>query len=134
MTKVVVNGTFDVVHLGHLRLLQTAKSYPNAYVLVLIDSDRRVKELKGSDRPIHNELERATMLWSLKWVDRVEIFDSDQDLVNYIKDFDPDVMVKGSDYRNKPIIGSEYCKKIHFYERFKDYSTTKTIQNIINRR
>jgi D-beta-D-heptose 7-phosphate kinase/D-beta-D-heptose 1-phosphate adenosyltransferase len=134
MTKVVVNGTFDVIHLGHLRLLQTARSYPNSYVLVLIDSDRRVKELKGDDRPIHNEYERATMLWSLKWVDRVEIFDSDQELVNYIKDFDPDVMVKGSDYRDKPIIGSEYCKKIHFYERFKDYSTTKTIQDITNRR
>jgi rfaE bifunctional protein nucleotidyltransferase chain/domain len=133
MTQVVVNGTFDIIHLGHLRLLQYARSFPNSYVLVLIDSDRRVRELKGANRPVNTEYERCSMLFALKCVDRVETFDSDQELVDLIKGFEPDVMVKGSDYRDKPIIGAEYCKEIKFYDRFKDYSTTNKIQDIANR-
>jgi D-beta-D-heptose 7-phosphate kinase/D-beta-D-heptose 1-phosphate adenosyltransferase len=134
MTKVVVNGCFDVFHMGHLRLLQYAKSYPQSYVLVLIDSDRRVKELKGASRPINTEYERASLLSALRFVDRVEIFDSDQELINYIKEFDPDVMVKGSDYQGKPILGAEYCKQIKFYDRYKNFSSTGKIQDIADRR
>jgi rfaE bifunctional protein nucleotidyltransferase chain/domain len=134
MTKVVVNGTFDIIHLGHLRLLEYARSFPNSYVLVLTDSDRRIKQLKGNDRPINNEYERCSLLFALKSVDRVETFDSDQELVDLIKEFDPDVMVKGSDYQNKPIIGAEYCKQIKFYDRLGNYSTTNKIQDIAHRR
>ena len=134
MTQVVVNGTFDIIHLGHLELLQYARSFSNSYVLVLIDSDRRIKELKGSNRPINNEYERCSMLSAMKYVDRIEIFDSDQELIDLIKEFEPDVMVKGSDYRDRPIIGAEYCKEIKFYDRVEPYSTTKTIQDITDRR
>ena len=133
MTRVVVNGTFDILHVGHLRLLQTAKSYPNAYVLVLLDTDRRIRELKGPDRPIHNELDRCTMMFALKSVDRVETFDSDEELARLIREFDPDVMVKGSDYKNQPIVGAENCKDIVFFERLNGYSTTEKIQHIVNR-
>jgi len=132
--KVIVNGTFDILHLGHLRLLQYARSFPDSYVYVLIDSDRRVKEIKGPDRPVHNEYERSSFLFALKAVDRVDVFDTDQELVDYIKNYAPDVMVKGSDYRNKPIIGAEFCKEIKFYDRLERYSTTNKIQDIINRR
>lgn len=133
MTKVVVNGSFDILHLGHLKLLEHARSYPKSYVLVLTDSDRRIKELKGPSRPIHTEYERCSFLFALKSVDRVETFDSDEELANLIKDFEPDIMVKGSDYRDKKIIGAEYCKKIVFYDRLEKYSTTNKIQDIINR-
>lgn len=131
--KIIVNGTFDILHVGHIHLLDYAKSYPNSYVYVLIDSDRRIKELKGKDRPINNEYERATMLNALKSVDRVDIFDTDQELIDYIKNYEPDLMVKGSDYEGKPIIGAEYCKKIKFYDRLGKYSTTNKIQSIVNR-
>lgn len=132
--KIVVNGSFDILHLGHLRLLQYAKSYPNSFVYVLIDSDRRIKQLKGSDRPINNEHERASLLAELKSVDRVDIFDSDNELRNYIKNYEPDLMIKGSDYQGKPIIGSEFCKEIKFYDRLERYSTTNKIRYIVDRR
>jgi D-beta-D-heptose 7-phosphate kinase/D-beta-D-heptose 1-phosphate adenosyltransferase len=133
MTKVVVNGSFDILHLGHLKLLEHAKSYPDSYVLVLTDSDRRIKELKGPSRPIHNEYERCSFLFALKSVNRVETFDTDQELENLIKEFEPDIMVKGSDYKDKHIIGAEHCKRIVYFERFQQYSTTAKIQDIIGR-
>jgi D-beta-D-heptose 7-phosphate kinase/D-beta-D-heptose 1-phosphate adenosyltransferase len=134
--KIIVNGTFDVLHLGHIRLLEYAKYHISldAFVYVLIDSDRRIKELKGPDRPIHCEYERFTMLRSLRVVDKVDVFDTDDELRNYIKNYEPDVMVKGSDYQGKPIIGAEHCKEIKFYGRLEKYSTTQTIQRIIDRR
>jgi len=134
MMKIVVNGSFDIVHLGHIRLLEYARSFPNSYVYVLIDSDARIKNLKGSDRPVNNEYERSSLLAALKSVDRVDIFDSDKELETYIKNYNPDLMIKGSDYEGKPIIGSEYCKKIIFYDRLEKYSTTQKIQSIIDRR
>ena len=82
---------------------------------------------------LNNEYERCSMLSAMKYVDRIETFDSDQELIDLIKNFDPDVMVKGGDYRDKPIIGAEYCKDIKFYDRFKHYSTTDTIQRINKR-
>lgn len=134
MKKIIVNGTFDIVHLGHLRLLQYAKSIPNSYVYVLIDSDSRIKQLKGSDRPINNEYERASLLAELKSVDRVDIFNTDKELEDLIRDYEPDIMIKGSDYKGRPIIGAQFCKEIRFYDRLDKYSTTKKIQYITSGR
>ena len=133
MMKIIVNGSFDIVHLGHIRLLQYAKSFPSAYVYVLTDSDKRIKELKGKDRPINTEYERVSLLFALKFVDRVDVFDTDDELVNLIRGYKPDIMVKGSDYKGKPIIGAEFCKEIKFYDRLEKYSTTNKIQDIANR-
>lgn len=130
MIQVVVNGTFDIVHLGHLALLNYAKSVGDRLV-VAIDSDRRVQELKGTKRPINNQLERKTLLENLRAVDEVRIFNSDKELIDIIARCD--IMVKGSDYRGKPIVGATYCKNLIYFERLDDYSTTNKIQHIINR-
>lgn len=133
MSKIFVNGTFDIVHRGHLELLNYARSL-GTYLLVAIDSDRRVKELKGNERPINNQEDRVVLLKSLRAVNAVWTFDSDAELENILKAYKPDIMVKGSDYRDKPIIGSQYCKEIKFIELVNGYSTTNKIQDIINRR
>jgi D-beta-D-heptose 7-phosphate kinase/D-beta-D-heptose 1-phosphate adenosyltransferase len=113
-------------------MLQYAASL-GKYLLVAIDSDRRVNLLKGSTRPINNQEDRRFMLSRLKGVNEVKLFDTDEDLEHIIQLYEPDIMVKGSDYRNKPIIGEEHCGEVIFYEHTK-HSTTKTIQHIINRR
>ena len=130
MKKVFVNGTFDILHIGHLELLEFAKSLGD-FLVVAIDSDRRVRELKGPTRPINTEYERRQMLQAIRWVDRVYVFDSDSELVSYITDCD--VMVKGSDYRGRPVVGQDACPEIVFFERLEDYSSSKKIEDIISR-
>lgn len=114
--------------MGHLAMLNFAKSLGD-YVIVAIDSDDRVKKLKGLSRPINNVIERKTLLENLKSVDKVEVFDTDEELINLIKTCD--VMVKGSDYKTLPIIGKESVKEIVFFDRIVEYSSTKKIQDII---
>jgi len=130
MKRVFVNGTFDILHMGHLELLEFAKSLGD-FLVVAIDSDRRVKELKGPTRPINTEYERQQMLLAIRWVDRVYVFDSDAELISHITDCD--VMVKGSDYRGRPIVGEDACPEIVFFERLEDYSSSKKIEDIISR-
>jgi D-beta-D-heptose 7-phosphate kinase/D-beta-D-heptose 1-phosphate adenosyltransferase len=132
MTTVFVNGTFDILHPGHVLLLNTARSFGD-YLIVAIDSDDRVAKLKGPTRPINNAGDRRAMLSNLKAVDEVQIFDSDEELTMLVKQFRPDVMMVGSDWRGKPVIGSEYAKRIEYFERINEYSTTNTIQHIITR-
>jgi rfaE bifunctional protein nucleotidyltransferase chain/domain len=129
--NIFVNGTFDILHRGHIELLQYAKSLGT--VMVAIDSDRRVRELKGNTRPVNLVDDRKFQLESLRYVDVVCVFDSDQELVDLIKHWQVDIMIKGSDYRDKLVIGAEYCKEIKFYDRT-EHSTTEIIERIANRR
>ena len=131
--KILVNGTFDILHRGHIAMLNYAKSL-GSHLVVCIDSDRRVRELKGEHRPVNNEQDRKFYLQNLQAVDQVWIFDSAEALQDMCKQYQPDVMVKGSDYRNQPIVGAEHCKEIVFFDRVEQYSTTKTIENINNRK
>ena len=131
MKTIFVNGTFDILHPGHVQLLNYARSLGDS-LIVAIDSDQRVRELKGDNRPINPEDDRKLMLESLRSVDTVWIFNSDQELEDICRLYNP-VMVKGSDYQDRHIIGQQYCKEIVFYDRIKPYSTTRTIQDISSR-
>jgi rfaE bifunctional protein nucleotidyltransferase chain/domain len=130
MKKVFVNGTFDLLHEGHIALINHAKSLGDE-VNVAIDSDDRVKRLKGESRPINNQVERSTLLINLKAVDNVYIFDTDEELEYLVSIHD--VMVKGSDYKDKPIIGQAVCKELVFFDRIDGFSTTQKIQDIADR-
>ena len=131
MIKVFVNGTFDVLHPGHVMLLQYAAGLGS--VTVAIDTDRRVTELKGAGRPFFNQNERGLMLQGLRYIDRVCTFDTDQELEHIIQTIQPDIMVKGSDYRGRAIIGQEHVPHIEFFERLHEYSSTKAIQHLVTR-
>ena len=133
MRRIIVNGTFDIVHRGHIEMLNYARSQGD-YLLVAIDSDRRVSELKGPTRPVNNQEDRKFYLDNLKAVNACWIFDSAEELEHICKIYKPDVMVKGSDYRGKPIVGSEYCNSIQFYNIVPNYSTSKIIEDINNRK
>lgn len=130
--KVFVNGTFDLLHKGHLELLNYAKSLGD-YLCVGIDTDDRVREKKGSTRPIRSQGERKLFLENLKAVDEVRFFSKDIELEDLIKSISPDIMVVGSDWEDKKVIGSQHAKEIIFFERIDGYSTTAIIKNISDR-
>ena len=130
--KVFVNGCFDILHPGHIELFKYAKSLGD-FLNVAIDSDRKVSEMKGPDRPIYSQEDRAKILESIRYIDSVFIFDTKQELEGLIKVIHPDILVVGSDWKGKEVVGAEYAKQIVFFDRINEYSTTKTIQSIINR-
>ena len=130
--RVFVNGTFDLLHPGHIALLNYAKSLGN-YVIVGIDTDDRVREKKGPTRPIYNQDDRGLMLVALKAVDEVRYFDSDESLEALVKEVKPDVMVVGSDWKDKSVIGSYWAADLKFFDRIEEYATTKTVESIISR-
>lgn len=125
MKKVWVNGTFDVLHVGHLSLLEFASQFGK--LRVGIDTDKRVKELKGEDRPFNNQEDRKKMLESLKYVNEVVLFDSRQELIDSVKDYSPDIMVVGDDYKGETVFGSEHAKELIFFKKIDGYSSTKIL-------
>jgi len=127
--RVMVNGTFDILHRGHIEMLNYAKKQ-GQYLLVAIDTDLRVAELKGSSRPINNQEDRKFHLENLMSVNEVQFFDSKEQLIDIMKSFKPDVYVKGSDWQGKSIEATNYCNQVIFYNRVKNYSTTNTIRRI----
>ena len=129
--KVFVNGTFDLLHRGHLELLNYAKSL--GYVYVGIDTDDCVKGKKGSTRPIHNQEERKFLLENLKSVDEVIFFSSEPEFEGLIKSLQPDIIIVGSDWKEKSTIKSYYDGELIFFDRREDYSTTKTLRRIDKR-
>lgn len=123
--RVWVNGTFDVFHPGHLALLKFAASKGELHVGT--DSDRRIAEKKGPGRPIFSLEQRMEMLRSLRFVERVYSFDSDEELVALMQSIEPEVMVIGSDYRGGEIVGSHVPRDIVFFERIEGISTTEIL-------
>ena len=125
MKKVWVNGTFDVVHIGHIKLLEFANSFGS--VTVGLDTDERVRSKKGESRPFNTLVDRMDFISSIRFVDNVVCFDTDEELVNQIKKLEPDVMVIGGEYRYKQIIGLEHVPHIEFFEKIDGYSSSKIL-------
>jgi len=127
MKTVWINGCFDVLHRGHIELFKFAESMGD-FVIVGIDSDFRVKQLKGDSRPINSEEDRKFMLESIECIDKVVIFQTSSELRGMIHHFKPDIMIVGSDYKDKTVIGSEYAGELIFFDRIGDYSTTNILE------
>jgi D-beta-D-heptose 7-phosphate kinase/D-beta-D-heptose 1-phosphate adenosyltransferase len=128
-----INGCFDILHPGHLKMIQYCRKYCD-YLIVGIDSDRMVKKSKGALRPFNNEKDRKFFLENIKGVDKVFIFNSHKLLKEKLKKLKPDIMIVGAEYKDKKVIGSEHAKELKFFEKVDGYSTTKIIQDIIDRR
>ena len=125
---VFTNGCFDILHAGHVRYLETAKSYGDVLILGL-NSDRSVTELKGEGRPINTQLDRAYILAALEAVDYVIVFNEDTpyDLIKAIK---PHVLVKGGDYEGQDVVGQDIADELKLVQFVDGKSTTKTIEKI----
>jgi D-beta-D-heptose 7-phosphate kinase/D-beta-D-heptose 1-phosphate adenosyltransferase len=129
--KVWTNGCFDVLHRGHLELFKFCKQMAGreGEFIVGIDTDDKVKKDKGKNRPINNLQDRMEMLNSLIYVDKVIPFDSATELDRVIKWLHPSVMVIGSDWRDKPVIGKKWTDRLIFFDRVGNYSTTKIVES-----
>jgi D-beta-D-heptose 7-phosphate kinase/D-beta-D-heptose 1-phosphate adenosyltransferase len=125
---VFTNGCFDILHVGHVKYLQEAKSFGDI-LIVGLNSDASVRELKGPTRPVNTEDDRAYILAALDAVDYVVKFSDDtpHDLIKMIA---PDVLVKGGDYEGKKVVGTEFAKVLKLVEFVDGKSTTKTIEKI----
>lgn len=129
---VFVNGCFDILHPGHIKLFEEASKLGD-YVIVAIDSDRKVKEMKGQGRPFNPVQTRKTMLECIRYIDKVLIFDTKEELEQLIKESKVDVLLVGSDWKGKEVVGAAHAKHVKFFGRVGDYSTTKIIEDLAHR-
>ena len=121
------NGCFDILHRGHIELFKYAQSLGDK-LIVGVDSDEKVTLDKGPGRPINTLKDRIFLVQSIKYVDKVISFDSTEGLKNTIKLINPDIMVIGSDWKGKNVIGQEYTKELKFFDRVGNYSTTNLLK------
>lgn len=127
---VFTNGCFDILHVGHVKYLEVAKNFGDILVVGL-NSDASVRELKGPSRPVNTEDNRAYILAALESVDYVVKF-SDDTPYELIRMLRPDVLVKGGDYEGKKVVGTEFSKELKLVQFIDEISTTKTIEKIQN--
>lgn len=132
MKTIFVNGCFDILHRGHIELFKYAKSL-GTKLIVAIDSDQRVNQMKGKDRPFNHQEDRKFVLESICYIDEVVIFNDEEELENLTYTYKPDIMVVGSDWNGKKVVGSQHAKQIKFFERIEGYSTTKILQGSSDR-
>tara|TARA_R110000796_G_scaffold67777_6_gene155611 strand:+ start:15415 stop:15807 length:393 start_codon:yes stop_codon:yes gene_type:complete len=127
MKNIWVNGCFDILHIGHLEMLQFARSLGDN-LRVGIDSDDKVKIDKGLSRPFNTQQNRKSMLEGFSCVDEVVIFNTPKELEDMVKEYSPEAMVVGSDWREKPVIGSSHTNEVVYFDRIGDHSTTAILE------
>jgi D-beta-D-heptose 7-phosphate kinase / D-beta-D-heptose 1-phosphate adenosyltransferase len=125
---VFTNGCFDLLHAGHINYLEKAKNFGDILILGL-NSDRSVRSLKGKERPINLQEDRAYILAALEVVDYVVIFDEDTPY-ELIKSIEPHILVKGGDYKGKEVVGQDIADELKLVEFVDGKSSTKTIEKI----
>lgn len=120
-----VNGSFDVVHAGHIELFKYARSVGD-YLVVGTDTDERIRELKGPTRPINKQIHRLSMLNAIKYIDKVVTFGSLEEQLICMEKSGAKTLVIGSDYKDKPVVGEDRMEVIYF-DRVDNLSTTNIV-------
>ena len=126
MTTAFTNGCFDILHRGHFELFKYARAHADRLV-VAIDSDKKVSQAKGPHRPYNNTEDRKFALESIRYIDEVRVFNTKEQLEQLIAEIAPDIMIIGSDWKGKPVVGEQYTKELKFFNRIGDYSTTNIL-------
>ena len=127
MKVIWTNGCFDILHRGHVELFKFCKSQGD-YLVVGIDTDSRVKESKGPSRPFNNQEDRKFFLDSIKYIDKVVLFSTDNELGQRLVENNVDTMIVGSDWEGKIVVGQEKVNKVLFFDRIGTYSTTNILE------
>ena len=122
------NGTFDILHPGHIELFKVGKSLGKK-LIVATDTDEKIRKDKGAFKPINNLCDRVSMLQAIKYIDEVLYFSSRKELEGLIKMYMPDILLLGDDWQGGDVVGKEYARDIRFLPRL-NYSTTKIITKI----
>jgi rfaE bifunctional protein nucleotidyltransferase chain/domain len=129
---VFTNGCFDILHRGHLHLLREAKALGDL-LIVAVNSDRSVQQIKGSARPVISEAGRAELIAALEMVDYVTLFDG-LDPRRLIEEIHPDILVKGGDWRKDQVVGADFVERgggrVAVIPYLKGFSTTKIIERV----
>lgn len=123
---IFTNGCFDLMHKGHVNLLEYCASLGR--VVVGLNSDQSIRRLKGPDRPIANLESRKAVLESIRWVDSVEVFDEDTP-IELIKKLSPDIVVKGGDYSEAEVVGYGLAE-VRVVPIVQGFSTTRLVEKI----
>ena len=131
MSIVWTNGTFDILHPGHIELFKVARSLGDK-VIVATDTDEKIKKDKGFDRPINDLCYRVSMLEAIKYIDVVHTFGSRQELEDLIQLYEPDILLLGDDWRDGDVVGREFAKEVRHLPRVGGYASSNTIRRIRN--
>jgi D-beta-D-heptose 7-phosphate kinase/D-beta-D-heptose 1-phosphate adenosyltransferase len=130
-TITFTNGCFDLMHMGHVKYLQLAKKN-NRVLIVGLNSDKSISRIKGPSRPICPQKSRASVLAALEVVDYVILF-NEETPYKLIKALQPDILIKGADYKGKEVVGSDLVKKVELIKYVEGFSTTNIINRILGK-
>ena len=129
MNRIVwCNGTFDILHPGHIELFKVGKSLGDK-LIVATDTDEKIRQDKGASKPINNLCDRISMLQAIKYIDEVFYFNDRKELEGMIELYSPDILLLGDDWKGGDIVGIQYAKEVRFLPRL-NYSTTHIIDKI----
>ena len=131
MSIVWTNGTFDILHPGHIELFKVAMSLGDQ-VIVATDTDEKIKAYKGEHKPVNDLCYRVAMLEAIKYIDVVHTFGSRQQLEDLVQLYEPDILLLGDDWRDGEVVGWEYAGETRFLPRVGGYASSKTVKKIQN--
>ena len=129
MTIVWTNGTFDILHPGHMELFKVARALGDK-VIVATDTDEKIKADKGDHKPINDLCYRVAMLEAIKYIDVVHAFGNRQQLEDLIQLYEPDILLLGDDWRDGEVVGWEHAGETRFLPRVGGYASSNTIERI----